>query len=408
MGKIGTVYVNGHNLGLAIQRPDGAIESGPHVERLIQLGRVGDPNLGVATGDDIDALLAAGSPVAIGVSGGKDSCALAFATIEHLDRIGHAGPRILVHSDLGRVEWRQSLPICELLATRLGVPLLVVRREAGDMMDRWLVRWKNNLARYVSLRCVKLILPWSTPSMRFCTSELKTAVICRALCARFPGQTIISASGIRRQESSKRAKAEISQPQAKLTSKTHRTHGVDWHPIIEWKHADVFAALAHRGFELHEAYTKFGMGRVSCAFCIMADKADLTASASCPDNAAVYREMVDLEISSTFAFQGARWLGDVAPDLLSPGQFHALQRAKEAADEREEAEAVIPDHLLYVKGWPTCMPTREEAELLASVRRRVGNVIGFVVQCTTADEVITRYAELMAENAAKPARSVRS
>ena len=45
-------------------------------------------------------------------------------------------------------------------------PTIVVRRAAGDMMDRWLKRWSNNLARYVNLNCVKLILPWSTPSMR--------------------------------------------------------------------------------------------------------------------------------------------------------------------------------------------------------------------------------------------------
>ncbi len=47
----------------------------------------------------------------------------------------------------------------------LGLELMVVRREAGDMMDRWLQRWRDNLARYATLRCVKVILPWSTPSM---------------------------------------------------------------------------------------------------------------------------------------------------------------------------------------------------------------------------------------------------
>jgi hypothetical protein len=65
---------------------------------------------GVVVTDEIAALLAAGAPVAIGVSGGKDSCAAALATVEHLDAIGHQGPRVLIHSDLGRVEWRDSLP----------------------------------------------------------------------------------------------------------------------------------------------------------------------------------------------------------------------------------------------------------------------------------------------------------
>ena len=236
----------------------------------------------VVTDDTIAALLASNAPVAIGVSGGKDSCACALATVAHLDAIGHAGPRVLVHSDLGRVEWKESLPVCERLAALLGLELIVVRRAAGDMMDRWLTRWSNNVERYATLECVKLILPWSTPSMRFCTSELKTAVICRELVRRFPGRTIVSASGIRRDESAKRKKAPIAKEQAKLTSITHKTRGYDWNPIIEWSTPDVFAFLAARGFALHEAYTTYKTSRVSCVFCIMGSADDLAASTTCP------------------------------------------------------------------------------------------------------------------------------
>lgn len=50
---------------------------------------------GIASTEDIDRLLDANAPVAIGVSGGKDSTAVSFATFEHLDRIGHTGPRII-------------------------------------------------------------------------------------------------------------------------------------------------------------------------------------------------------------------------------------------------------------------------------------------------------------------------
>lgn len=56
---------------------------------------------GVVVDDVVADALAVNAPVAIGVSGGKDSCALAFAVVEHLDTIGHAGPRLLVHADLG-------------------------------------------------------------------------------------------------------------------------------------------------------------------------------------------------------------------------------------------------------------------------------------------------------------------
>jgi 3'-phosphoadenosine 5'-phosphosulfate sulfotransferase (PAPS reductase)/FAD synthetase len=351
----------------------------------------------------VKKLLADGAPVAIGVSGGKDSCALALAVVAHLDAIGHKGPRVLVHADLGRVEWKDSLPTCERLAACLGLELLVVRREQGDMMDRWLQRWRDNMRRYASLTCVKVILPWSTPSMRFCTSELKTTVICRALTERFPGRAIVSAAGIRREESAEREKAEVSKIEPDLSRVRLQTSGLTWNPILDWTESDVRALCAAREFDLHEGYTRFGMSRISCAFCIMADGADLKSSAACPDNAAIYREMVDLEIASGFAFQGSRWLGDVAPHLLEGAQRAALEDAKLLAARREEIEAQIPEHLLYERGWPKVMPTAEEADLLCRVRREVAALYSIDVACTEPAELLARYADLMAQKAAKEA-----
>lgn len=118
----------------------------------------------------VDIALAGHAPVYLGVSGGKDSQALAYRVHAHLDEVGHAGPRALIHSDLGRIEWRDSIIVCERLAERLGWELVVVRRAAGDMMDRWLSRWEANVARYAALSCVRLIMPWSSAAQRFCTS----------------------------------------------------------------------------------------------------------------------------------------------------------------------------------------------------------------------------------------------
>jgi len=242
-------------------------------------------------------LLEKKTPVALGVSGGKDSTAMAFATTAYLDAIGHQGPRILIHSDLGRLEWKASLPMCQLLASRLGLELIVVRRQAGDLLDRWLVRWQNNCARYANLECVKLILPWSTAGMRFCTSELKTAIICRDLVERFAGCTIVSASGIRGQESPNRAKAPVFAPQLKLISKTFETCGFDWHPLLRWSLEEVLSYHQVCHFPLHEAYTLYGTSRVSCVFCILSSLADLLASSTCEENHEIYCELVDIEIA---------------------------------------------------------------------------------------------------------------
>ena len=352
---------------------------------------------------EVESLLAQNAVVAIGVSGGKDSQACALAIIAHLDSIGHAGPRVLVHSDLGRVEWKDSLPICEELAVHLGLELMVVRRKAGDMMDRWLGRWSNNLARYADLSCVKVILPWSTPSMRFCTSELKVDVITGALKKRFPGQDIVNAAGIRRQESANRQKMPVTSPQAKL--KRRGNIGINWNAIIEYDIAEVFDVISTAGLRLHEAYTKFKTSRVSCVFCIMSAVEDLRAAASCEDNAELYIEMVELEVTSTFAFQGGRWLADTAPHLLSEELLARVADAKRRAVERQQVEAEIPVHLLYAKGWPTCMPTAGEAALIADVRLRVAKILSLDIKYTTAEAVLARYAELMAAKAVKDAVS---
>jgi 3'-phosphoadenosine 5'-phosphosulfate sulfotransferase (PAPS reductase)/FAD synthetase len=367
----------------------------------LRVKRPGRADRGVVTTPEIDELLAAGAPVAIGVSGGKDSCALAIAVVTYLRAIGYTGPIVLIHADLGRVEWKDSLPTCERLAAALGVELIVVRRSQGDMMDRWLQRWRDNVARYAELECVKIILPWSTPSMRFCTSELKTGVMCRALAARFPGRRIISCAGIRREESPDRAKAPITKEQPDLKKKKLATSGIDWNPILEWTESDVYAYCAAQSFALHEGYTRYGMSRISCAYCIMASGDDLAASASCPDNADVYREMVDLEAISTFAFQGSRWLADVAPHLLSDEQRAAVARAKAIGERREQIEERVPEHLLYTRGWPTVIPTEAEAEELCQVRREIAALLGIEVKYTEPAALVARYTDLFAEARAR-------
>lgn len=358
------------------------------------------PSREIAVTPDVTEALRNDATVAIGVSGGKDSAATALATIDYLNEIGHRGPRLLIHSDLGRVEWRQSLPVCERLAAHLGLDLMVVRRDSGDLLDRWHVRWENNVRRYAELSCVKLIMPWSTASMRFCTSELKTAVICRALVDRFPNQMILSATGIRRQESPNRARALVAKFQPRLRSVSHRTFGLDWHPILDWTTQQVFEYLEQKAFPLHEAYKIYGSSRVSCCFCVLGSQNDLSAAARCETNRDVYGALVRLEIASTFSFQPTRWLGDVAPHLLDAEPRSALAFAKERSRRRVAAESRIPEHLLYTEGWPRCVPTRAEALLLCDVRRSVADAVGIKVDYTEPERLIQRYEGLLAEAAA--------
>lgn len=347
----------------------------------------------VASTQVIDALLAVGAPVAIGVSGGKDSQAAALATCVYLDSISHAGPRLLIHSDLGTVEWNDSLPVCQRLADHLGLDLVVVRRKTGGLMERWESRWESSRVRYETLSTVTLVPCWSTPAMRFCTSELKTHIITAELKRRFPGQTIVNVTGVRRAESSARAKATIAGPDA-----TGRLW--NWRPIADWSIEDVFAAIDESGLHPHPAYRIFGMSRVSCRYCIMSNLADLTAASAQPESHDLYRRMVRLECASTFAFQGSRWLGDVAPHLLDEAARDDLARAKRRAIIRTKAEQRITKPMLYVKGWPTRMLTDDEADILAGVRAEVSDALGLNAGLLDRASIHQRYAELLA---AKPA-----
>lgn len=357
-----------------------------------------NPNF-ISTTPDIDRLLASNAVVAVGISGGRDSQACLLAVNQHLNAIGHTGPRVAVHADLGRAEWPQSLPKCQEMSDFLGWELIIVRGGNGDMMDRWITRWRNNVRRYADLECVQLILPWSTASMRFCTSERKTKPIASALKKRFPGQNVINVIGVRREESASRAKQPVSKPDRNVVSRG--MEGATWNAIIDMKRTEVTSYIEGSGLTLHPGYTEHGMTRISCAFCILASAGDLASATTFEGNHDIYREMVGLEVVSTFSFQSGKWLGDVRPDLLSPEMLLALDEAKRKAGMRQAAEAKIPKHLLYEKGWPLAMPTRAEAAILAEVRSTVADLVGLTIKYRDPDSIIVRYEELMATAAAK-------
>lgn len=345
--------------------------------------------LAIATLPFVDLAISAGSPVAVGVSGGKDSQAAALASFRYLDQWGHDGPRVLVHADLGVVEWKESMRVCEELASHLGCELLVVRRKAGDLMDRWEARWRSSVDRYSALETVTLVPCWSTPRMRFCTSELKTHVIQAELKRRYKGQTVINVTGVRREESAARSKATIADEGAASDS------FINWRPIVDWTVQEVFSSIDASGLAPHSAYRESGMSRVSCMFCIMSNIADLTAAAAQPESHELYRRMVELECDSSFAFQGSRWLGDVAPQLLMRDLRDRLVVAKSTALWRTQAERRITDGMLYVKGWPTRMLTDAEADILASVRSEISALFGIECAFLDRESIHERYAELM-------------
>lgn len=363
----------------------------------------------VATDESIELAIREGAWFVFNLSGGKDSGALAWAAMQHLDRAGHPRDRRLaIHADLGRAEWRSTPAIVERTAAMLGLPLDVVRRSTGDMVQRWEQRFTNSLSRYEALSIYNLIGPWSSASLRFCTSELKAHVIGAHLSRKLRGQRIVQILGIRREEGKtggKRKDAPISAPDFRFAKPENKagTSMLIWHPGVDWLEREVFDCHARHGIPLHEAYTEYGSSRLSCAFCILASIGDLRAAASAAGNVDLYRHLVAMEARSTFSFQAGRWLGDVAPSVLSPGLAADLAQAKLDAAERLRIEAAMPAGLRYVKGWPVRLPSLEEAELIAGARRQIIGRHGIGDLFPTGPAVLARFEQLMAAKKAKAA-----
>lgn len=355
--------------------------------------------IGLAIDQSVRDAIDGGAYVAYNLSGGKDSGAAAMRVTHFLDSIGHPRERrIAIHADLGRAEWRETAATVERQAARIEAPLTVVRRKAGDMVQRWEQRFANGLDRYAALSTYNLIGPWSSAALRFCTSELKAQVIGPHLAREYRGNTIVQVVGIRREESANRKNAPISKPDHRYAKPGNKagTAMMLWHPIVDWSTEQVFDYHDSEGLGLHPAYGA-GCSRVSCAFCIMQSVKDAQAAASVAGNVSLYRHLVALEARSSFSFWPDRWLSDIAPSLLGSDLRVAVEVGKESAAERQRVEANMPSGLRYVSGWPVRMPTPDEAEQIVEARRIILARHALPEIYPSADAVLDRFAELIAE-----------
>ena len=348
-----------------------------------------------ATEERVLAAIEDGAWIAFSLSGGKDSSAAAAIGTELLDRMGHPrSRRIAIHADLGRGEWASTPRTVERIADHLGLPLTVVRHRTHDMTSRWEARFEHGLERYADLRTLNLVSPWSSSKLRFCTSEMKAAVITRELVRRFAGQQFISVVGIRRDESHERRSTPIVREEPRYTRRIG-TSGITWHPCVEWSKEDVFDYHRARLLPLHEAYTRWGSTRLSCRFCVLGSSNDLSASSRAPDNHDAFRQLVGLESRSTFSFQPARWLSDVAPGLLDVHARAQIAVAKHRATERRSLEANLAPGLRYVAQWPPRMPDQAEAADIDQARQIIASHHGLRLRHLGASAVIDRFAELI-------------
>lgn len=225
--------------------------------------------------EQIIDLIARGALFVINHSGGKDSQAMYLL----LRGLVPAAQRVIVHADLGEVEWPGAVD--QIKATTAGEPLHVCRSRRG-------------LLQMIAERGM-----FPSPSQRQCTSDLKRGPIERTVRAVTRERKaagieawglVVNCMGMRAEESPGRSKLTPFK-RHEGNSKAGR-EWYDWLPIHDLTTVEVFARIAAAGQAPHWVYAA-GMSRFSCCFCIMSNKADLTTAARL--NPDLYRRYVELE-----------------------------------------------------------------------------------------------------------------
>ena len=233
------------------------------------------------------ALVSRGAIFVCNHSGGKDSQAM----FHYLRTFVPDAQLVVVHAVLPEVEWDGVED--HVRATTLGLPVHTCQ------------------SRRTLLQMIEERGMFPSPSMRQCTSDLKRGPIERSI-RRMGVKLIVNCMGMRAEESPKRAKLNT----FKLNNRNSKNgrEWYDWLPIHDWMIAEVFAKIAAVGQQPHWAYSK-GMSRLSCCFCIMASKADLTIAAQL--NPSLYEKYVMLERKTGQTMRmpsktdGRQWLEDV-------------------------------------------------------------------------------------------------
>jgi 3'-phosphoadenosine 5'-phosphosulfate sulfotransferase (PAPS reductase)/FAD synthetase len=209
--------------------------------------------------------------ILINSSAGKDSQTCLRQTMQRCDAAGVPHSRILVvHCDLGRVEWRGAPELARLQTDHYGLRFEIVKRSQNDLLDHVAAhgKWPDNLNRY-------------------CTSDHKRGPV-RTLMTRLADEwhggphtgharryggracRILNVMGMRADESPKRAKLRPFE----LDHENTRRMVWTWLPIHHWTVKGVWTDIHASGIPHHFAYD-LGMPRLSCCFCIFASKSAL-------------------------------------------------------------------------------------------------------------------------------------
>jgi 3'-phosphoadenosine 5'-phosphosulfate sulfotransferase (PAPS reductase)/FAD synthetase len=202
--------------------------------------------------------------ILVNSSAGKDSQAMLDVVVERARSLGVTARVVVVHCDLGRVEWPGTRELAEEQARHYGLRFEVVKRAQGDLLSQ--VRHRRK---------------WPDPKRRYCTSDQKRAPVLKLMTRLSQEQVtvygnrpvfILNCLGMRAQESPARSKLRPFERDERASS---GRRVVDrWLPIHDWSTSQVWERIRRSGVPHHSAYD-LGMPRLSCSFCIFAPRSAL-------------------------------------------------------------------------------------------------------------------------------------
>jgi len=217
--------------------------------------------------------------IAVSSSGGKDSQAMLDYVHGLASDAGIADRVVVIHADLGKVEWEGTGELAEEQAKAYGCPFIVTSRIGGICKVNGKTYSKGetygDILDYAERRGA-----WPSSAARWCTSEFKRGPILKVFTqlarewrkvnpekADCRPCRILDCMGLRAEESPARAK----KTQFENRKSNSNQHVDSWLPIQHWLEHEVWATIRASGVPHHPAYD-LGMPRLSCAFCIFAPK----------------------------------------------------------------------------------------------------------------------------------------
>lgn len=238
--------------------------------------------------------------VLLNSSAGKDSQAMLTHVVELADAQGFPRTQLLVvHADLGRVEWEGTRELAERQAAAYGLRFEVVQR-TEDLLDQIVTR--HNTLRSKGDTTTPA---WPSSAARYCTSDQKTSQVAKLMtrlaadhrAGGNPGPIrILNCLGIRAQESPARAKKR---PIGHDPASNGRREVTRWLPIFDWTTDQVWATIRRSGLPYHSAYDA-GMPRLSCVFCVLSGRKELVLAARLNPGLAAQYLAVERRVGHTF------------------------------------------------------------------------------------------------------------